>query len=418
MKKNKKLKVLFISESFPPYANGGAGISTSLIVKAIKNECDCRILTQKFNNEEPWKFEGFDVLPIMTNYSPNFNSSWKLIKSLSRNVFYGIIYRKIKKQIEEFKPDILHIQLNHYDLINKIVSLDIPSVIDFRDTMLACPIMYRMQPCNNKCANCLKKYFSTKYEQKKLIKNILKISTPLILYSHKFKKRRFIENINSSQNSKIVALSNFVKNLLIKQGISKEKIETIYNVSDLSFNQLNLIRKNQIVFAGSVDFSKGIFTIIKAVKILNKKDLKLMIFGSGPELNKVKKISKKLNINFLGKISPDKVLKIYARSKIILAPSIWPEPFGRFIQESITTKTPCIATNIGGIPEGIKDHETGLLVKPNNPKKLAKAINELLTNKKLYNKIVKNLEKESDRYCLETIGKQRKDLYKELIKNA
>jgi glycosyltransferase involved in cell wall biosynthesis len=415
----RKLKVLFITESFPPYANGGAGISTSLIVKAISKGCDCRIITQKFNDEKSWKFEGFDVLPVLDNYSPNFNSSWKLICSLSRNIFYSKIYKEIKNQIKQFKPDILHIQLNHYDLISRIISLEIPSIVDFRDSMLSCPIMLRMQPCDKKCFYCLNKYFSIKYEDKKVIKNILRLSVPIILYTHKSKKKRFVKAINNSENVIICALSNYIKNTLIDEKIKDSKIKVIYNLINVSSQKRESKKENRIVFAGSVDFSKGIFTILNAINIINDKNLEMIILGEGSELDKAKRLSKKnnLNVSFLGKVSQKEVLDFYNNSKIILGPSILPEPFGRFIQEGISTRTPVIATRVGGIPEGIKDHETGLLVEPNNPKQLAKAIKELLTDKKLYNKIVKNLEGEAQKYSPEVIGKQRLELYNEFIKN-
>lgn len=84
----------------------------------------------------------------------------------------------------------------------------------------------------------------------------------------------------------------------------------------------------------------------------------------------------------------------------------------------MTTRTPVVSTTTGGTPEGIRDQETGLLVEPNNPQQLAEAIKKLLTNKKLYEKISKNLPKEAEKYFPEVIGKQRILLYKEILKKS
>ena len=143
------------------------------------------------------------------------------------------------------------------------------------------------------------------------------------------------------------------------------------------------------------------------------------IIGEGSELEKIKEYIKKKNLNnihILGKISNDKVLDLYSKSKIIIAPSIWPEPFGRFILESMATGTPLVTTNTGGTPEGIKNRETGMIVEPNHPEQISKAIKELLNNKNLYNKIVKNLRKEAKKYSSEVIGKKRIKLYGPTLK--
>ena len=41
--------------------------------------------------------------------------------------------------------------------------------------------------------------------------------------------------------------------------------------------------------------------------------------------------------------------ELYLKSKIIIAPSVWPEPFGRFVLDSIATGTPVVSTATGGI---------------------------------------------------------------------
>lgn len=56
------------------------------------------------------------------------------------------------------------------------------------------------------------------------------------------------------------------------------------------------------------------------------------------------------------------------------------------------------------------------MVEPNNPVKLAEAIKELLTNKELYDEIVKNLAKEAEKYSPEIIGEQRMLLYEKMLK--
>lgn len=212
-----------------------------------------------------------------------------------------------------------------------------------------------------------------------------------------------------------IALSNYIKTELTNHGYPKNKIKVIYNISELKPKGKTTVgRKNQMVFAGRIESEKGIWVVIKALELINNPLFHLLFIGEGSMLTELKEYVKNRNIknvDFLGKITNKKVIENYKRSKIIIAPSIWPEPFGRFIQESIASNTPIITTRVGGIPEGIKNKENGILINPNNSKQLAEAVKELLQNKKLYNKIVKSLKEESDRYSPKKILTERLKIY-------
>jgi glycosyltransferase involved in cell wall biosynthesis len=68
----------------------------------------------------------------------------------------------------------------------------------------------------------------------------------------------------------------------------------------------------------------------------------------------------------------------YRRADIFIAPSVWNEPFGMVIVEAMASGLPVIATRGGGIPEIVRDGETGLLTERGNAAELAEAINYLL----------------------------------------
>ncbi len=76
-------------------------------------------------------------------------------------------------------------------------------------------------------------------------------------------------------------------------------------------------------------------------------------------------------------------------SNIIVIPSRM-ESIPQVIKEAFFLKTPIIATNVGGIPELVTHKETGMLVPPDDPKKLQETITELLSNKELAEKIANN----------------------------
>jgi glycosyltransferase involved in cell wall biosynthesis len=60
------------------------------------------------------------------------------------------------------------------------------------------------------------------------------------------------------------------------------------------------------------------------------------------------------------------------------------------VKEAFYLNVPVIGTNVGGIPELIKNNETGIIVPPENPSKLAQAINELLSDREKSAKLATN----------------------------
>jgi len=77
-----------------------------------------------------------------------------------------------------------------------------------------------------------------------------------------------------------------------------------------------------------------------------------------------------------------------AQIDIFVYPS-WHEGFGRSIMEALAMEKAVVATNVGGIPDLIKDGENGFLVLPHNPQELAQKIKELMEDKELRNEFGK-----------------------------
>ncbi len=77
----------------------------------------------------------------------------------------------------------------------------------------------------------------------------------------------------------------------------------------------------------------------------------------------------------------DDIPDIIAALDVVLHTSSQPEPFGRVLIEAMAMGKPVVATNLGGVPEVVKDGETGLLVPPKEPDALAEASIKLLKDK-------------------------------------
>ena len=102
-------------------------------------------------------------------------------------------------------------------------------------------------------------------------------------------------------------------------------------------------------------------------------------------------------------------------SKVLVLPSRW-EGFGLVIIEAMSNMLPVIASNVGGIPEIIENGRDGILVPPEDSETLAQAINDLLENKGLREKLsqaaYKKVKKE---FSIKKYSVQILDLYRSLI---
>jgi glycosyltransferase involved in cell wall biosynthesis len=77
------------------------------------------------------------------------------------------------------------------------------------------------------------------------------------------------------------------------------------------------------------------------------------------------------------------VMEAWRRSSLALVPSIWQEPFGMVVIEAMAAGRPVVASRIGGIPDIVVDGETGLLVPPGDSLALRGAIERLLADPSL-----------------------------------
>jgi len=200
-------------------------------------------------------------------------------------------------------------------------------------------------------------------------------------------------------------ISNAIFNQVKEQGIPAEKIRLVSLRVDLNLFEPNLkiseIYKKgdkvgiiKIGYVGRLIEGKGLEDLFGAIAILKSQNLEFncLIFGNGPMEEKLKETAEKLGINdkieWQGFVPYSKVPEALSQIDIFVYPS-WHEGFGRAIMEALAMGKAVVATNVGGIPDLIKDGENGFLVFPNNPQELVLKIKELLENKELREKFGK-----------------------------
>ena len=311
--------------------------------------------------------------------------------------------RKFKKLIKDFQPDIIHIHNIYHQISPSILSVakkyKIPVIMHLHDYKLICPnyqlfvnnkICYKCQ--GQKYYNCLKyKCFKKSFWQSLLV-------TIEMYFHHK------ILNIYNKNIDLFIAPSEFMKKTVVDFGIAEKKVEVVYNFSDNLNNSPDIQEESgYILYFGRLSKEKGIDVLLKALT-LTKSKINAIIIGSGPEEEDLKKMAENLDlkdrVKFLGYKSGEELKDYVNKAKMIAMPSIWAENMPFSLIEALQAGKIVIASNTGGMPELVKDGETGFLFENGNSQDLANKIDEI------------------DNYDLEKIKKQAKNRVENLdIKN-
>jgi glycosyltransferase involved in cell wall biosynthesis len=199
---------------------------------------------------------------------------------------------------------------------------------------------------------------------------------------------------------KVVAVSDAVREALLKSGVPDRKIAVIHNAVDrrrfdpshvdraavrrnLGFAQHDVV----VGTAGKLHIEKGVFDLLHAAEKLAGRypALKLLYAGEGAERAALEQEATRLSVRervvFTGRRND--MERIYASMDIFVLPSTCREAFGMAIIEAMAMGRPVIATATGGIPEIVKDNVNGILIEPGDTAGLAGAISLLIDDEQL-----------------------------------
>ncbi|NIM91388.1 MAG: glycosyltransferase [Candidatus Aminicenantes bacterium] len=250
---------------------------------------------------------------------------------------------------------------------------------------------------------------------------------------NRLRKKLFIwmEWLGSKLAHRIITVSNYDRESAVLNRVSEEdKLKTIYNgidIDDFNEKEGNYTKKalglkdNNMVIGSVANFfpNKGLHYLIKGISELAKRHPNLVLFlvGDGPLRNELIAETKELNITdkvfFLGHVNNiPQVLKLF---DIFVLPSL-KEGFPWAILEAMAAKKAIVATEVGGVPEMIKDGESGVLVKPGDIDSLVKKTRALLIDSRLREKLGEAAQKRvAQKFTLKKMIEETESFYEELI---
>ncbi len=243
---------------------------------------------------------------------------------------------------------------------------------------------------------------------------------------------------------RILTVSNYLR-VFLKQnrGFSKD-VDVLYDGvhtdscdslpdAEASKRELGLSSRKVIMFVGRKTFVKGPQVLIDALPNIVKKHPEAIAVFIGPDyrfgskstsytdmlLTKAKSHGVAENVVFKGYVSEGDLKLYYAAADVFVCPSVWNEPFGMVLIEALCYNKAVVASNVGGIPEIVKDKETGLLVAPNDSDELGNAVILLLNDETLRRKLGANGRRDvEERFDFKVIAKNCMDIYQKVLSQS
>lgn len=133
----------------------------------------------------------------------------------------------------------------------------------------------------------------------------------------------------------------------------------------------------KFLYVGQIEGAKGILTLVEAYRRLRElfPDVTLHVVGDGSLMPALKRASREVRgIILRGRLDPDGVRSAIAESDVVILPSLCAENQPSVILEAYAMGVPVIASRVGGIPEIVRDGETGFLTESGSVEDLLRAL--------------------------------------------
>jgi len=302
------------------------------------------------------------------------------------NAFWGGVYnirayREVRRLLKEDRPDIVHVH-SVYPMFSPSVLVacrreGVPVVMTVHSHNLTCPTWYHLYK-GRICEDCVGGH-EYRCVLKNCRNNIFESFAYALRSSVARRFRLFHDNV-----SVLIVMTPFAKGRLLQAGFREDQIAVVPNPTSVRDTTAGRSAGEYVAFAGRVSPEKGVDIFLAAAAQMP--DVPFKVAGDGPVLSEMMARAPQ-NVEFLGQLGFDELLTFYRRSRVLVVPSVWFEPFAMVVVDAMALGVPVIASRIGGLPYGVADGVTGLLFEPGNPRDLVQQVRRLWDDPQLCNRM-------------------------------
>lgn len=321
------------------------------------------------NLEKLLKAHGHEVAVFAMDYPENLDTPWKKYfpKNMSKLMAFTRpfgsheVKSTFKKLLDDFKPDVMHLNNVHTQLSPVMAELahqrGIKVVWTLHDYKLLCPRYDCLKNGNTICETCFNG------DKKACLDNKCMKGSKLASFIGYNEAVTWNRERLEACTDVFICPSQFMADKMEQGGFSKSKMRTLCNFIDVekckyaptdgmdNTDPVVLPKKEDYYcFIGRLSHEKGAKTLIEAA---NHLPYKLVIIGGGPLMNELKAVAN-TNIKFVGFKQWDDIKQLVGKARFSVIPSEWYENNPLSVIEAQCLGTPVLGANIGGIPELIE----------------------------------------------------------------
>lgn len=378
------MKIVFVSPGYLysdklPFERRGSESEIYGISKEMVKRGHDVYITGRFGNLKGKEYEIIDGIQFINIKTPHLKD--EIIYEIGSSLLYS---KAAAKKIKQINPDVIS--------LNERFSAYFPSKLNIPKTFTT----------HNPDAMAFYKEFALK-------------SNRLNYIFFDVKKR--VEESIMSRSDIIITLTKSIREYLYENGFTNTSI--IPNAVDAE-EYINNGDENFILYAGRFRKFKGVTYLIQAFSEISKDyDTDLLLVGSGPDEERIKKMSTSKNLDdrvqFIPLVDKTKLREYLSRCSVFILPSLL-ECMPVTLLEAMASGKPVITSDIPGPKDIITHGYDGFLFEKGNVSELKKYLELCLSDENLRREIGKNARKTvEERYKFEKVADSYLKLYEKIL---
>jgi glycosyltransferase involved in cell wall biosynthesis len=333
------------------------------------------------DNDQPQQFERWFPSQVELESAPEGVKG--KTAAAARMIWSTSARRGITHVLEEFRPDVVHCHNIYHQLspsmLEPVRKAGVPCVMTLHDYKLACP-SYQLLDNGALCQACVTggsvtRLLSPMTAARRRCKDgslgssaLLAVETTL----HRAMKAYSPVDV-------FISPSDFLADVMTRAGVFPERMRVVNHFVDVDTTPVKESAGGDLVFAGRLAREKGIDVLIDAVGAMRTGG-RLDIAGDGPLRSELEAQAERVapgRVRFHGRLAKPELQQLVRGSVASVVPSRWYENQPLTVLESFGAAVPVIATDLGGLPELVRDGVDGLVVAHEQPAALAAAMDAL-----------------------------------------
>lgn len=375
------MKILMVNKFL--YNKGGAETYTIKLGEILKSHGH-EVEYFGLKNDKNTLFNSADAYVTDADFTKGIKAN---LTAPFRIIYNAEARREIRKVLDKFQPDVVHLNNIHFHLTPSIIletdkyrkqtNRDVKIIYTAHDYQLICPSHGLFDTEINVCERCLGGNY-THCLRTKCIKNSRAKSLLGTLDAYYWKHSKAYSYVDT-----IVCCSEFLKSKLDTQQRFKNKTVALHNfVTKVEPEKVE--KDDYILQFGHLSKDKGTETLLEVAKRMS--DIRFVFAGYGESEKSIAKIE---NADYVGFKSGDELKDLVRKAKVSVYPSQWYENCPFSVIESQMYLTPVVGSRMGGIPELVREGETGELFEAGNVDDLENKIKKIYYSEK-YDEYVNN----------------------------